>query len=105
MGKAKITNKKKKELENLRNAILNVLPEGTTNGDLIQSLFPEIEFGTRPCDEELIVNRSYSNNEDVDISIPKRIWDDEYGRRERIRADIEAKMKELAAKYHKGEKR
>ena len=35
--------KRKVELDGIRNALLNTIPDGMTNGDVIKVLFPNIE--------------------------------------------------------------
>ena len=78
-----------------------------TNGEMIQKMFPSINFGTL-ASEDLIVNRDYSANDEPQVFIPKRVWDSEYkesikaleqepttkndlGVLEKIRAEIEPK--------------
>ena len=48
-----------------------------TNGEVIQSMFPNMNFGTLAQDD-VIVNKDYSNNDEPQVFIPKRVWDAEY---------------------------
>ncbi len=48
-----------------------------TNGEKIQSMFPDINFGTLAQDD-MIVNKDYSNNDEPQVFIPKEVWDAEY---------------------------
>lgn len=48
-----------------------------TNGEKIQSIFPNMNFGTLAQDD-VIVNRDYSNNDEPQVFIPKRVWNAEY---------------------------
>ena len=48
-----------------------------TNGEKIQSIFPNMNFGTFAQDD-VIVNRDYSNNDEPQVFIPKSVWNAEY---------------------------
>lgn len=48
-----------------------------TNGEKIQSIFPNMNFGTLAQDD-VIVNKDYSNNDEPQVFIPIRVWNAEY---------------------------
>lgn len=48
-----------------------------TNGEKIQSMFPNMNFGTLAQDD-VIVNKDYSNNDEPQVFIPIRVWNAEY---------------------------
>ena len=48
-----------------------------TNGEMIQSMFPNMNFGTLAQDD-VIVNRDYSNNDEPQVFIQKSVWNAEY---------------------------
>jgi hypothetical protein len=48
-----------------------------TNGEMIQSMFPNMNFGTLAQDD-VIVNKDYSNNDEPQVFIPKKVWNAEY---------------------------
>lgn len=48
-----------------------------TNGEKIKEIFPNMNFGTLAQDD-VIVNKNYSNNDEPQVFIPKRVWNAEY---------------------------
>jgi hypothetical protein len=50
-----------------------------TVGEKIQEMFPDINFGTLSQDD-VIVNKDYSNNDDPQVFIPIRLWNKEYSK-------------------------
>jgi len=48
-----------------------------TNGEKIKEIFPNMNFGTLTQDD-VIVNKDYSNNDEPQVFIPKRVWNAEY---------------------------
>ena len=48
-----------------------------TIGEKIKELFPKINFGTLAQDD-MVVNKDYSNNNELQVFIPKRVWNAEY---------------------------
>lgn len=50
-----------------------VIPDNATNGDIIKVMFPNMNFGTLAQDD-VIVNKDYSNNDEPQVFIPIRVW-------------------------------
>lgn len=48
-----------------------------TNGEKIQSMFPKMNFGTL-AQNDVIVNKDYSNNDEPQVFIPIKVWKSEY---------------------------
>ena len=53
------------------------IPKGATNGDVIKAMFPNVNFGTLAQDD-VIVNKDYSNNDEPQVFIPIRVWNAPY---------------------------
>ena len=59
----------------IRNGV--ILPDNATNGDVIKAMFPNVNFGTLAQDD-VIVNKDYSNNDEPQVFIPIRVWNAPY---------------------------
>ena len=57
-----------------------------TIGEKIKEIFPNMNFGTLAQDD-VIVNKDYSNNDEPQVFIPQRVWNAEY--KESTRAESE----------------
>ena len=57
-----------------------LIPKNATIGDALESIFPQINFGTLAQDD-LIVNRDYWGNDDVAFYIPIELWNKPYERK------------------------
>lgn len=68
-----------------------------TNGEMIQSMFPNMNFGTLAQDD-VIVNKDYSNNDEPQVFIPQRVWNAEY--KEPFKYKGESKESATVAKFH-----
>jgi len=53
------------------------IPEGATNRDVIKAMFPNMNFGTLAQDD-VIVNKDYSNNDEPQVFIPIKVWNAPY---------------------------
>lgn len=54
-----------------------IIPKGATIGDVVQTIFPNINFGTLAQDD-VIVNKDYSANDEPQVFIPIKIWNAPY---------------------------
>ena len=56
---------------------MKIIPDNATNGDVIKAMFPNVNFGTLAQDD-VIVNKDYSNNDEPQVFIPIRVWNAPY---------------------------
>ena len=56
---------------------MQVLPDNATIGDTVKAMFPNIDFGTLAQDD-VIVNKNYSNNDEPQVFIPIKVWNAPY---------------------------
>jgi len=56
-----------------------ILPDDITVGKMIETMFPNVNFGTLAQDD-MIVNKDYSNNNEPQVFIPIKVWNSPYKR-------------------------
>lgn len=64
-------------IEEMKETKAVIIPDNATNGDMIETMFPNVNFGTLTQDN-VIVNKDYSNNDEPQVFIPIRVWNTPY---------------------------